>query len=115
MPSFFFHKLQLITVLLLTCDSYLSQSKRFVSRKLCVGFLNLIPCRFYQSLYFCSTKGMDSLTLKRHNSFQDENNRKATHSFASRPLIFKLQQDGLKFNETCVSWSSPRLTWRRIF
>ena len=30
---------------------------------------------------------MDSLTLKRHNSFQNENNRKATHSFAPRPLI----------------------------
>ena len=24
---------------------------------------------------------MDSLTLKRHNSFQNENNRKATQSF----------------------------------
>ena len=35
---------------------------------------------------------MDSLTLKRHNSFKNRNNRKATHSFALRPLIFKLQQ-----------------------
>ena len=34
---------------------------------------------------------MDSLTLKR-NSFQNKNNRKATHSFAPTPLIFKLQQ-----------------------
>ena len=30
-----------------------------------------IPFRFYQSLYFCSTKCMDSLTLKRHNPFQN--------------------------------------------
>ena len=51
---------------------------------------------------------MDSLTLKRHNSFQNENNRKLTHSFASRPLIFKLQQEVLKFNDICVSWSSPK-------
>ena len=29
---------------------------------------------------FCSTKSMDSLTVKRHNSFQNSNNRKATHS-----------------------------------
>ena len=36
---------------------------------------------------------MDSLTLKRHNSFQSQNNRKTTHSFATRPLIFKLQQE----------------------
>ena len=35
---------------------------------------------------------MGSLTLKRHNSFKNRNNRKATHSFAPRPLIFKLQQ-----------------------
>ena len=41
---------------------------------------------------------MNSLTLKRVNSFQNENNRKATHSFAPRPLIFKLQQKVLKLN-----------------
>ena len=34
--------------------------------------------------------------------------RKATHSFAPRPLIFKLQQEVLKFNDICVSWSSPK-------
>ena len=50
---------------------------------------------------------MDSLTLK-HNYFQNENNRKATHSFAPRPLIFKLQQEVLKFNDICVSWGSPK-------
>ena len=51
---------------------------------------------------------MDSLTLKRHNSFQNQNNRKATHSFAPRPLIFKLQQKVLKFSDIWVSWSSPK-------
>ena len=55
---------------------------------------------------FCSTKSMDSLTLKRHDSFQNLNNRKATHKFAPRPLIFKLKQKVLKFNDICVSWSS---------
>ena len=50
---------------------------------------------------------MDSLTLK-HNYFQNENNRKATHSFAPRPLIFKLQQEVLKFSDICVSLSSPK-------
>ena len=34
---------------------------------------------------------MNYLTLKRHNSFQ--NKKKATHSFALRPQIFKLQQE----------------------
>ena len=47
------------------------------------------------SVYFCSTKGSDSLILKGHNSFQNKNNRK-THSFAPRPFhiatkILKIQ------------------------
>ena len=44
---------------------------------------------------------MDSWTLKRHNSFQNYNNRKARHSFAPRRLIFKLQQEVLKFSDIC--------------
>ena len=51
---------------------------------------------------------MDTLTLKCHNSFHNLNNRKATHSFATRSLIFKLQQEVLKFNYICVSWSYPK-------
>ena len=39
--------------------------------------------------------------LKRLNSFQNEYNRKDTHSFVPRPLIFKLQQDVLKLNDIC--------------
>ena len=35
---------------------------------------------------------MDYLTLKRYNTFQNENNRKATPSFAPRPVIFTSQQ-----------------------
>ena len=38
MSFFFFLKLQLIPVLLLICDSYMSWSARFVSLKQCVGF-----------------------------------------------------------------------------
>ena len=63
---------------------------------------------FIKILYFCSTKSMNSFTLKCHNSFQNENNRKATNSFAPRPLIFNLQQEVLKCNDICLSWSSPK-------
>ena len=52
---------------------------------------------------------MDSLTLKCHNSFQKQNTRKATQSFAPRSLIFKLQQKVQKFNGIWVSWSSPKI------
>ena len=58
---------------------------------------------------------MDSLTLKRHSSFQNENNRKSVHSFAPRPLIFQLQQEVFKFNDISVSWSSPKLTRWQTF
>ena len=51
---------------------------------------------------------MHSLTLKLHNSFQNQNNKKVTDNFASRPLIFKLQQEVLKFNDICMSWSSSK-------
>ena len=62
-------------------------------------------------IFHCSAKYMDSFTLKRHNFFQNESKRKAAHIFAPRPLIFKLQLEVLKFNDICVSWSSPKLTW----
>ena len=48
---------------------------------------------------------MDSLNLKCHNSFQNENNGKATHSFAPRPLIFRLQLEILKVE------APQKLTW----
>ena len=63
---------------------------------------------FIKLYIFISTKSMDFLTLKCHNSFQNKNNRRATHSFAPRPQIFKLQQEVLKFNYICVGWSSPK-------
>ena len=57
---------------------------------------------------------MDSLTLKRHNSFQNENNTKVTHTFAPRLLTFKLQQV-LKSTDIFMGWSSLKQTWRQIF
>ena len=62
---------------------------------------------FYLTLYLCSTKSMDSLTLKCHNSFQNKND-KATHSFVPRPPVCKLQQKVWKFNDISVSWSSSK-------
>ena len=51
---------------------------------------------------------MGSLTIKSLKSLQNKNNRIPTHSFATRSLIFKLQREVLKFNDICVSWSSPK-------
>ena len=46
-PLFFFFDLQLITVLLLICDSYMSWSATFVSLQLCLEFPLPHPFRFY--------------------------------------------------------------------
>ena len=82
MFSFVFHKLQLITDLLLIGE--------FASLNLCVGFSIFDSDSFdLKFKWFCSTKSIDSLTLKRHNSFQNLNNKKATHSFDPRTPIFK--------------------------
>ena len=99
MPCVFLRELQFITVSLFICNSCISWSTRFVSLKLRVRFSIFDSVLFYQSLYFCSAKFMDSLTL---------NVIKASHSYALRPLIVKLRQEVLKFNDICLSWSSPR-------
>ena len=51
---------------------------------------------------------MNTLTLKRPGSFQNLNNRQATHTSTPRPLIFKLQRKVLKFNDICVRWGSSK-------
>ena len=69
---------------------------RFVSLKLCVGFS-----------IFNSAKCMDSLILNVIISFKIKIIEKP-HSFSLRTLIFNLQQEVSKFNDVCVSWSSPK-------
>ena len=110
MPSFFFCELHLITVLRLNCESYMGWSTRFVSLKLSVGLFIFGSVSFYSSLVniFWSTKCMDYLNVKRHNFFQNQSNAKATHTFARRPLIFKLQKEFLKFSDICLSCSSAK-------
>ena len=53
--------------------------------------------------------------LKRHNSFQNKNNWKNVQSFIPRPLIFKLQLKGWKFNYICVTWGSPKTGLEKNF
>ena len=84
----------------------------FVSRFLNEWRFRLVFMKIY---IFDNTKSMDSLTLKRHNSSINKNNRKATHSFAPRLLLFKLQEEVWKFNDSCVSYSSPKLLRRQTF
>ena len=64
-----------------------------LSKAVCKIFHFRLRLVFIKLYIFCSTESMDYLTLKRRNSFQNKNNRKATHSFAPRNLIFNLQHE----------------------
>ena len=114
MPSFFFRELQLITVLLLILNPYKTWSTRFISLKLCVGFSIFDSVSFWLEFEFLFNKKHGLLTLKCHNSFQNKNDIKATHTFVPRPLTFKLQQVVWKIN-ICVSLSFPKTDLKTTF
>ena len=99
---FFFCELQLITVLLLICDSYMSWSTRFVSLNLCVAFSIFNSVWFLWKFIFLFNK-MYGYFLWLQNFIIP-----FIIPFAPRTLIFKLQQEVLKFNGICVNWSSRK-------
>ena len=92
------------SVLLLICNFYAQGS---LLQNWVWDFPFSIPPRFYYTwtLYFCSSKSMDPWTLKRHNFFQNKNNRKATR-FCSQISDFKVATGSLEIQ--CASWSSPK-------
>ena len=106
MLSFFLGVLQLITVLLLTWDFYMSWSTRLVSLKLFRIFNFWLPLVFIKFYNFVQQNAW--LFDEHHISFQNKKNRKAIDSFAPTSLISKLKQKVLKLNDICVSWS-----WRK--
>ena len=101
MHSFFFRELQLITVLLLIWNSCTSWSTRFISLKLCSIFHFRFRFVFIKVYIFVQQKAWTLWNFI--IPFKTKIN-----SFALKPLIFKMQQKAWKFNDTCVSWSSPK-------
>ena len=73
-------------------DSFIFNSQ-FLYYIMCGIFHFRFRLVFIKLYYFCSTKSVDSWTLKHHNSFQNKNKRKAIHSFVWTPLVFNLQQE----------------------
>ena len=87
MPSFFTRELQLITVLLW----FSLVNLRFwyeTKHKLCVSKTVLGIFHFWLRSVFI--KVYNFVQQNAHNYLQNKNNRKATHSFAPRPFIYKL-------------------------
>ena len=70
-----------------------------------------MPSVFYRELqlsfaFSLSHSYMSSSTrLVSLNFFQNDDNRKTTYRFTPGAMIFQLQQESLKFNDLCVSWS----------
>ena len=91
MPTFFFHELQLISFTFNLKIFYELKQKDFLSTTLCGSFHFRFGFVFIKVYIFLQKKCMGTLSLKRHNPFENQNNRKT--SFATRPLIFKLQQE----------------------
>ena len=97
MPSFFFRKLQLITVLFFIRDSHMSWTISFFSQKAYVEFSIFDSVSFLSKSTFWSTKKHESLFDFKTSYFQN------IHTFAARPLIFKLYTEVLNFTDICVS------------
>ena len=107
MKSFFFRELQLITVLLLICNSYTSWSTWFISLKLCLVFFIFDSVYFllkFIFLLYIWTLWLQNVIIR----FEIKIAEKTHTSFAPRPQIFKLQQEDWKFSDIRVSWSSPK-------
>ena len=82
MHSFFFHELQLMTTL------YELKLKVYLSKTVSEIFNFWFRFVFIKAYIFFNKKN----GLFEFNSFQNKKSKKATHSSAPRPLIFKLQQ-----------------------
>ena len=108
LQSFLVREFLLLTLSYLTYDSNINWSTGFTYLKLCMTFSIFDSVSISLKFTFLFQKIMDSLILKLHNSFQNWNDRKATHAIAPRILIFKLQQKFLKFSDICMSWYSQK-------
>ena len=60
-----------------------------------MGFSIFVSVLFLLKFLFCSTKNMNSLTLKSHNSFQNKNKKTHAH-FCYHTTDFKVATRGLK-------------------
>ena len=107
MKSFFFRELQLITVLLLICNSYTSWSTWFISLKLCLVFFIFDSVYFllkFIFLLYIWTLWLQNVIIR----FEIKIAEKTHTSFAPRPQIFKLQQEDWKFSELELPKNWPR-------
>ena len=100
-------ELQLITVLLLICDSYLNWSTRLISLKMCVEFSIFDSASFLLKFMFLFNKKhwLFSFLII---TFKIKTVEK-TSSFTSRTMIFRLQEEIANLIKSAwVGWSSPK-------
>ena len=78
-----------------------------LSKTVC-GIFHLRFCFVLLKFILLFNKMNELFDFKRSWFLSKSNNRKATHSFAPRPLIFKFHQEVLKFSDICVGCSPPK-------
>ena len=86
-----------------------------LSKIVCMIFYFWFGPVFMEGCIFVQLKEWTLSLSKVIIRFKIKINRKSTHSFASRTLIFKLQQEVWKFNDNYMSWSSPKTTLKMNF
>ena len=106
MPSFFLCELQLITALLLICNSYISRSRMFVIWKLCVGFSIFDSVLFLLNFLFLFNKMHGVLDFKRHNSFQNKILEKPHTVLLLELWFLSCNKKFFKFSDICMNWNS---------
>ena len=96
MHSFFFCELQLTKVI--TFNSHFLYELKYkvhLSKAVCDIFHFRFRSAFVKVYIFVQQKAW-ILTLKCHNSFQNKNKRKSTHTFAPRPMDSEVATKSLK-------------------
>ena len=78
-----------------------------LSKTLC-GFSIFDSASFLLKFILFFKKNYELFDFKTSLILSKLKNREATHSFVPRHLIFKSQQEVLKFNDTCAKQSSPK-------
>ena len=115
--ALFFRELQCITVCLLICDSYMSWSwnTRSVSLKNCVGFSIFNSVSFLLNFIFFVEQNAWPLSLWNVIIPFKIKVLEKPHTVLLLDLIFKLQQEVLKFSDICLSSSSPKIDLVKSF
>ena len=114
--SFFFQELQLITVLLLICNSYTGWSTRSISLKLCEGFSIFHSVSFLLEFFIFVQQKSRTLWLQNVIiPFKIKIIEKPHTVLLPDPWFLSWNNKFEKFTDICMSWSSRKTDLKTNF